>query len=88
MADCQIGECRIRTVWTPDGTRKFYIDQADEHIRIAHEVLETIEHPDVSYGDGILTLRGINRTVSYGVGSLDSLSMTHEAWLSPEAASD
>jgi hypothetical protein len=52
-------------------------------VRIAHGQLEKIDHPDVSYGDGILTIRGINRTVSYGIGPYDLLTHTHEAWLSP-----
>jgi hypothetical protein len=74
-----IGECRISTIFGPlDSTTRLRIEQADEHIRIAHELLEQVNHPDVSYGDGILTIRAINGTVSYGVGALDLESMTHE----------
>jgi len=77
-----MGECLIETVFGDlvDGPphRRFRIVQADERIRIAHHLLEQIDHPDVSYGDGILTIRGINGTVSYGVGPLDLGSMTHE----------
>ena len=74
------GECRISTVFGPlDVQRRFRIDQADEHIRIADRLLADIDHPDVSYGDGILTIRAINGTVSYGLGRYDPRTMTHEA---------
>ena len=79
----EIGQCIIHTVWVL-GDRHLEIVRADEHVRIAHELLEKIDHPDVSYGDGILTIRGLNRTVSYGIGPYDLLTHTHEARLSPE----
>lgn len=76
----KVGECRISTVFGPlDVRHRFRIDQADEHIRVSAALLENIDHPDVSYGDGILTIRAINGTVSYGIGPLDPLTMTHEA---------
>jgi hypothetical protein len=78
----EFGECRIETIFG-GAHPKLRIVQADECVRIAHGQLEKIDHPDVSYGDGILTIRGINRTVSYGIGPYDLLTHTHEAWLSP-----
>ena len=81
----EIGDCRFETVFL-DGERKIRIVQADERIRIAQEFLDGLDaelHPDVSYGDGILTIRAINGTVSYGVGSYDLLSHTREGVKSP-----
>jgi hypothetical protein len=79
-----MGECRIRVINLPGtpfggGYGHLEILQADDRVRIAHEVLEHIERPDVTYGDGILTIRAINGTISYGIGPLDLESMTHEA---------
>jgi len=75
-----MGECRIERVFdTMAGRAKLRIVQADERIRVAAEVLENLAHPDVSYGDGILTIRAINGTVSYGIGPYDLLTHTHEA---------
>ena len=75
-----MGECIIETMRLdldkPHGSLR--VLRADERIRIAEEVLENIDHPDVSYGDGILTIRAINGTVSYGVGPLDLLTLTRE----------
>ena len=74
------GECRISAVRRPlDARHSLRIDQADEHIRVSAQLLEDIDHPDVSYGDGILTIRAINGTVSYGIGRYDPLTMTYEA---------
>jgi len=79
------GECVIETMRLdldkPHGSLR--VLRADERIRIADALLENIDHPDVSYGDGILTIRAINGTVSYGVGPLDLVSMTHEGVRSP-----
>jgi hypothetical protein len=82
-APASFGQCIIHTVWIL-GCKHLEIVRADERVRIAAEVLAAAEdHPDVSYGDGILTIRGINRTVSYGIGPYDLLTHTHEARLSP-----
>ena len=75
----EIGECIIHTVWIL-GDRHLEIVRADERVRIADEVLAAAkDHPDVSYGDGILTIHAINGTVSYGIGPYDLLTNTHEA---------
>jgi hypothetical protein len=81
----EFGECRIETIFDVFmEPPKLRIIQADERVRIARELLEQIDHPDVTYGDGILTIRGLNRTVSYGIGPYDLLTHTHEARLSPD----
>ena len=79
-----MGECVINTVWIL-GCRHLEIVRADERVRIADEVLAGAnEHPDVSYGDGILTIRAINGTVSHGIGPYDLLTNTYEAVRSPD----
>lgn len=82
----EIGECVIHTVWIL-GERHLEIVHADEHVRIADEVLKAAadRHPDMSYGDGILTITAINGTISYGIGPLDLLTLTYEAWRAPTA---
>lgn len=77
-----IGQCLFETVFVTGGTR-LKIVRADERVRIAQELLDGDLHPDVSYGDGILTIRAINGTVSYGVGPYDLLTHTREGVKSP-----
>jgi hypothetical protein len=48
------------------------IERADPVIWVSTELLEHFSRPHVehvSYGDGILTIRAVNGTVSYGVGA-------------------
>ena len=70
-----MGECVVESFF---GNLK--ILRADERIRISHWFLEDVAdlHPDVSYGDGILTIRASNGTVSYGIGPPDPFTNTHE----------
>lgn len=73
-----IGECWLRQHY-PNGPLEpsvLYINRADPVIWVAEEIIDSISrgaaHHDVSYGDGILTIRASNGTVSYGLGPHDS----------------
>ena len=67
------GECVIEALagWPAPGTLR--INRADEQILISDFLLDEFRkcrgHPDVHFGDNILTIRGTNRTVSYGLVS-------------------
>jgi hypothetical protein len=62
----------------------FEIVQADDEIEIDELLLEVDWGPshEVSYGDGILTIKAANRTVSYGIGGPGSTPRTRRAILS------
>ena len=80
----EIGQCIINTIWIL-GCRHLEIVQADERVLIADEVLKAADsHPDVTLGDGILTIKALNGTVSYGIGKYDLLTNAYEAMRSPE----
>jgi len=49
----------------------FEILQADDDIEIDDIMLEIELVPEVTYGDGILTIHAANRTVSYGLSHHD-----------------
>ena len=71
---------------------RFEIIQADDEIEIDEILLVTAQDqhprlvlvPGVTYGDGIVTFTGANRTVSYGIAGPGSLPHTWRAVLSPD----
>lgn len=69
------GEVRLRCF--DDGSLE--VLRADPEVEIAQEALEQLEawadRERVSLGDGILTIRARNGTVSYGLHDYDLLSM-------------
>ena len=73
------GECRVRLARCGlDPWGELYIERADPVIYVCEELLDAVRehlHPDMSYGDGILTIRAVNGTVSYGLGPLDLLCL-------------
>ncbi len=80
------GLCVIEALagWPAAGTLR--IARADERVLISDVLLAEFRkgrgHPDVSFGDGIVTICGVNRTVSYGLVNHDE-SM-HD-WLAVKA---
>ena len=63
---------------SPRLSGELYIERADPVIYVCEELLDAVRehlHPDMSYGDGILTIRAVNGTVSYGLGPLDLLCL-------------
>jgi hypothetical protein len=59
----------------PPPAHPLHIVRADPQAFVADSLLDIIRegkgHPDVSFGDNILTIRGVNRTVSYGLRKHD-----------------
>lgn len=91
MASFDIGDCIVRVLVDADGGRSLLIERADERIRIADEFLEQIRNgggwPEASFGENILTIRGANRVVSYGLtGEQDYERLWWYAVKSPEVA--
>jgi len=72
-------------------TDPIWIEQADPLIWISVALLEDAAnhstHEGVSYGDGIFTIRGENRTVSYGIGEYLLAQHAYVARKSPEPVS-
>ena len=67
-----MGECILMR--QADG--RLCVGQADDEVLVAAEVLEEAAlegglHPDVTVEDGVLTIRGANRTVVYDLGEPD-----------------
>jgi hypothetical protein len=82
------GTLRLR--WHADGLE---VLQADAVVEVDELLLEALDAADsdtnagrkvrgVHYGDGILTIEGVNRTVSYGIGRPDAQRRTRMAYLS------
>jgi hypothetical protein len=68
------GKLRLR--WAEEHAWSVEILEADPVVEFADEFLEALraqDRMDVSVGDGILTIRGINRTVSYGLAERNLL---------------
>jgi hypothetical protein len=63
---------------------EFEILQADDEIEVDEVLLGSALAPQVSYGDGILTFRGVNRTVSYGIAGPGSVPHTRRAVRAPD----
>jgi len=72
MAD-STGTLELNYVYVLGEPLGLEILRADRVIEIADDLLEDLAsiRPEVSLGDGILTIRGFNRTVSYGLGRHD-----------------
>jgi hypothetical protein len=82
----QTGELRLR--WAAADAWRVEVVQADPVVEFADEFLEALaseNRADVSMGDGILTIRGVNRTVSYGLGEREIALMTTLGYLSDAA---
>lgn len=76
-------------VWVQNDS--LLIVSSPETIMVSEALLESLErghgHRDVCWGDNILTIRGTNRTVSYGVGKrIDGKPGLRVGTLSPEIA--
>lgn len=61
------------------------IDPWPERADFAAEFLETGAFPWVQVGDGIVTLRVLNATASYGLGKLDLQPLLYHGVLGPGA---
>jgi len=86
------GVCHVRRLHGFRPTDPIWIEQADPLIWISVELLEDVAnhqcHEGVSYGDGILTIRAENRSVSYGVGEYLRAPHAYVGRKSPEPVVD
>ena len=88
----KVGVLRVSRLVGLRPTDPIWIEQADPLIWISVELLEDAAnhstHESVSYGDGIFTIRGENRTVSYGIGEYLFAQHAYVARKSPEPVVD
>ena len=91
--EVRVIRCRCPQPFDPQ--RTFYDDdleitRADDLILISEEVIERWERgegsPGMSYGDHIVTIRGTNRTVSYGLLRRDPYQRRWLAVRSPDVS--
>ena len=70
MDPSEIGECRVEIITSGD-EQYVRIVRADPRIYVSDHVLELLDERFGHFGDGILTIHGIDGDVSYGLSHYD-----------------